>query len=193
MKTLNFSISSRERILGTIIIFVLLYFLFDYIIYTPKLRLARSIEQEVEFIDQKIKESFKDFTSPLQIKHKIKDLENRQEFFEKKFSQTKNTSTHLMEIARICKKNNIEILSISPAETKKDAFQKYRDVLIEMNLRCDYKTIILFMQDIKSLPGINIVKFFKIHASAEDLSPLEFTLVLEAFFPIKNNNKHKVS
>ena len=98
-----------------------------------------------------------------------------------------------MEIARICKKNNIEILSISPAETKKDAFQKYRDVLIEMNLRCDYKTIILFMQDIKSLPGINIVKFFKIHASAEDLSPLEFTLVLEAFFPIKNNNKHKVS
>ncbi len=189
MNLLKIPLSFREKVLGIIIMFALVCFLFDYALYTPKKRQVQKIKNELESIDKKIRENFNNFSEPAGITRQISLLEDKSRFLKKSFSISVNPGRYIEEVAGLCHKLDIEILSLKPGETGVPN-HNFRHVFVEMGMQCDYKTIVLFMKELASLTVINIVDSLKIQKD-RDSGPLKFHLVIEAFFP--NGKQQEIS
>ena len=175
------SISFKEKFLCLAMVFALTYMVFDYFIYVPVSRQEKEINNELESIEQKFRDDIKDISSLAGIRNEISLMEKKLEFCRKNLSIPSHSVKHLARIARLCEKLNMRVLSIKPGE---DGFSVsgYKSIFFELDLISDFKTIAVFLKEIKTLTVFSIVE--NIDIQQEGNSPhLQFRIVLKAFFP----------
>jgi Tfp pilus assembly protein PilO len=174
------SLSSREKVVGQIVLVAVIFLVFDSFIYRPKSREGKRIEKEFEAIDQKIQENIKGISSLSGIKQEVQLLEKKFRFYNDNFSKPEKSGALLTQLARLCRNLNIEIIFLNPKE-KGLSTPGYKHLYVEMELRCEFKTFVLFMSKLKSLTFFTIVDTMDIERTTGS-SSLTFNVVLETFF-----------
>ena len=159
---MKFKLSFRETIIFFATLIVVLYFLFDFFLYSPKQKERSMAEQELAAMKQKIQDTLVFFSTQGNVVAEIAGMERKLSFYEEKFSKKEQFSRFLEQLAQQCKKLNMEVLALHPREEKflplGSAQTEYRQVFIDMELRCDYRTVVLYMQALDTLPVFTIVE-----------------------------------
>jgi hypothetical protein len=163
---MKIKLSPREKIITFTSMLVLLYYLFDFFIYGPKVKENAILKAEIASLDQKLQETSALLTSSAQVAVDVSRLEKQLSLYEEKFSTRESFVQFLEQLALQCQKFNMEIISLKPQEEQTlpaDATHtQYQQVVIDMQLRSDFRTLVLFMQGLEKLPVFTVVNQLEI-------------------------------
>jgi Tfp pilus assembly protein PilO len=159
---MKIKLSPRETIISFTALLVAVYFIFDYFLYSPKLREQSSLKTEMASLDQKLQETAAFLTGGSQVAVDVSRMEKRLSFYEEKFSTRESFVQFLEQLALQCQKLNMEIISLKPTEEQMvtaDAKQaRYRQISIDIQLHGDFSTMVHFMQAMEQLPVFTLVE-----------------------------------
>lgn len=163
---MKIKLSPRETIITFTFILVLLYFLFDFFLYRPKVKEHGILKAEIASLDQKLQETSALLTSGTQVSADVSRLEKQLSFYEEKFS-TRETFVQLLEqLALQCQTFNMEVISLKPQEEQTlqadAAHTQYQQVVIDMQLRSDFRALVFFVQAMEKLPVFTVVNQLEI-------------------------------
>ena len=158
---MKIKLSPRETIISFTSLLVVLYFLFDFFLYSPKLSEHATLTTELVSLDQKLQETAAFLTGGTQVAADVSRLEKKLSFYEEKFSTRESFVQFLEQLALQCQKYNMEVISLKPQEEQTlpaTAGQtQYRQVSIDIQLHSDFHTMVRFMQAMEQLPIFTIV------------------------------------
>ena len=174
------SLTSREKNILMVTALVIIYFLFDYFVYEPKNREGKKNNQALEEIDQKIQQHYRHIAGSASIAQEIRLVEKKVNFSKEKVSTSMPPVKFIEQLAGLCQKRNIEILSLKPRE-RKFPDRAYKQVLIDMDLKADFITVVQFINALKPLPVFTAIDELRIIRD-RDSPRLTLRLVLETFF-----------
>jgi Tfp pilus assembly protein PilO len=159
---MKIKLSLRETIISFTALLVVVYFFFDYFLYSPKLKEQASLKTELSSIDQKLQETAAFLTVGTQVAVDVSRMEKRLSFYEEKFSTRESFVQFLEQLALQCQKLNMEIISLKPTEEKAitaDATHaQYRQIAIDIQLHSDFHTMVRFVQAMEQLPIFTLVE-----------------------------------
>jgi hypothetical protein len=168
---MKIKLSLRETIISFTALLVVVYFFFDYFLYSPKLKQRASLQTELASIDQKLQETAAFLTVGSQVAVDVSRLEKKLSFYEEKFSTRESFVQFLEQLALQCQKLNMEIISLRPTEEKAvtaDATRaRYRQIAIDIQLHSDFHTMVRFMQAMEQLPIFTLVEQLTIRKDAK--------------------------
>jgi len=176
---INVSLTARERMIVLITLFGLIWFVFDFFFYGPKSREMEEIKRKIVTTENKIAESFIEILNPSGYASEIESMERKIRFCRKNLLRSQSSGKILEQLAGLCERLDIDIMSLRP-RTKKLSSMKYHQVFITMDLKCDFKTVVRFMNALRALPVFTLVNALEIRRGKE-LPEHEFHIVLETF------------
>ena len=158
---MKIKLSLRETIISFTALLVVFYFVFDFFLYSPKLKEQLSLRTELASVEQKLQETAAFLTSGSQVAFDVGRMEKKLSFYEEKFSTRESFAQLLEQLALQCQKLNMEIISLKPTEEQTvaaDAAQaRYRQISLDIQLRGDFLTMVRFMQAMEQLPIFTLV------------------------------------
>jgi Tfp pilus assembly protein PilO len=158
---MKIKLSPRETIISFTALLVVGYFIFDFFLYSPKLKEQSSLKTEISSLDQKLQETAAFLAVGTQVAVDVSRMEKRLSFYEEKFSTRESFVQFLEQLALQCQKLNMEIISLKPTEeqtvTADATHAQYRQVSIDIQLHSDFHTMVRFMQAMEQLPIFTIV------------------------------------
>jgi len=163
---MKIKLSPRETIISFTALLVVLYFMFDFFLYNPSLKEHSVLQTELASLDQKLQETASFLTGGTQVAADVSRMEKRVSFYVEKFSVRENFVQFLEQLALQCQKFNMEVISFKPQEEQTlpaDASHtQYQQVVIDMQLRSDFRTLVLFVQALEKLPVFTVVNQLEI-------------------------------
>jgi Tfp pilus assembly protein PilO len=182
---MRIKLSFRETIITFTTLLVTLYFLFDYFLYSPKQKEYQALQQEFSSVSQKIQEALVFFSSQRNIAEEIRGLESKLTLYEEKFSKKEQFDKFLEQLAVQCRQLNMNLLTLQPKEEKVFPAQaghgQYRQISIDMELQCDYRAAVLYIQALEQLPVFVTVDHLELRR--DEQSPgIIFHVVLKTLF-----------
>lgn len=158
---MKIKLSPRETIISFTALLAVAYFIFDYFLYSPKLKEQSLLKTEISSVDQKLQETAAFLTSGAQVAVDVSRMEKRLAFYEEKFSTRESFVQFLEQFALQCQKLDMEIVSLKPTEepaiTDDAAQARYRQISIDIQLHGDFHTMVRFMQAMEQLPVFTLV------------------------------------
>ena len=182
---MKITLSAREKNIGWVTLFAVLLWIFVLLLYNPKIKQQATLSRELATLSTKIEETSLFFINQGNSSQEISALEQKLQLYEKKFSQKEQLSSFIERLARQCRKLDIELRSLRPRAAaplfKEAAALHYKQMLIEMDLRCDYKALARYMKALESLPIFVVVDTLEIRKD-RDAALLDFHLILATIY-----------
>lgn len=182
---MKIALSAREKNIGWVTLFTVLLWIFLLLFYNPKIKQQKKLSQELAALNTSIEETSLFFINQRNITQEISTLEQKLKCYEKKFSEKGKLNSFIEQLVSQCQQLNIALYSLRPRAAvmlfKQSPSWHYQQILIEMDLRCDYKAIALYMKALESLPMFVAVDTLEIR-KGRDAALLEFHLVLETIW-----------
>jgi len=158
---MKIKLSPRETIISFTALLVVVYFMFDFFLYSPKLKEQSSLRTALASVDQKLQETAAFLTGGSQVAFDVSRMEKKLSFYEEKFSTRESFVQLLEQFALQCQKLNMEIISLKPTEeqtvTADAAPARYRQISLDIQLRGDFPAMVRFMQAMEQLPIFTLV------------------------------------
>jgi conjugal transfer/entry exclusion protein len=158
---MKIKLSLRETIISFTALLVVFYFVFDFFLYSPKLKEQLSLRTALSSVDQKLQETAAFLTGGSQVAFDVGRMEKKLSFYEEKFSTRESFAQLLEQFALQCQKLNMEIISLKPTEEQTvtaDAAQaRYRQISLDIQLRGDFPAMVRFIQAMEQLPIFTLV------------------------------------
>ena len=146
------SLSKAQRIIVSVVFFVVIAGIFIYFSYWPKFEKINSLKKQLTDLEEKLSTAKRNAADLKKFQAKMKEAEAQFNMAMKKLPETKEIPSLLTAISDSGQQVGLEFLLFEPKKEKKKEF--YAELPVAISLRGDYHNLAIFFDQVARLNRI---------------------------------------
>lgn len=153
------------------------------VLYSPRLKKISSCNTEIADIKKVVEELEKINNNPKEFNIKKDKVIKKMDLIKEKVPLHPMISQVIEQITKPVKQLEISLVSITPVESidKRADIGDYIETPIELSLQSDYKQFGIYLNRLRHLPRLVIIKSFAIQKNTESSNKLDIKLIMSVF------------
>lgn len=188
LRTLANKIVKEKQVLKYFLIFLVIAALSQYFFIQPARQKVLQQKQKIQQINDEVQRAYEFLRDLNKIREEADKMEEQWKYFRNKLPDSKQIPSLLQSLATVANRAHIIYVAINTKPLEKGEPQgnvMYERLPIEINLRCRYRNLGEYLENLKKLPRLVKIESIRVSRNKDILPEVEallevYTYVLKA-------------